>query len=314
MDPTTSTGSSQWHRMCLIPKPHSWQHTLSANQTEPLQWKLGDLPREFRDKLKVEKRIASLKACFYCGTNEEEAKLWACTRCVEIGSIAAYYCSRNCQKLDWIGSHKLNCGFLVPLVTNQPSKRPRHKIAGDMKLRLEAIHSVLLWASQMILKRHNLVKTNTRVIFMFKDITTLSDRWELQFVGMSKIEETTENPSDRTEENNENEPIYTTYFGETPVWNRRIDNRPLVDCGHLSSYVPQWPWLLAQVCAMRNKSDWIAKQRLLLLLAAIQDAAPLSPFEKWRDSFQAPDMRENRVWKLSKVARWERKMGLSLCI
>lgn len=278
---------------------------------------MSDLDQEFQDRIKEEKRIAFFKTCSHCGKSEEEVKLWACARCVESGCIPGYYCSRECQKMAWKSHHKTDCGLPVPKLPNQPSGRPQHKVSEDMKCRLIEIHLVLSWASQMILMKYpDLSKTNTCIHFCFDSISTPSDQWELQYVGVSQIDWTTEQPFKRIGETMGRQAMYSAIFGDINFWNRHIYDEPISDCYHSTSYLPQWPWVVAQICAMRNTSQFIAKQRLCLLLTATWEAAPLSPFEKWRDRYQAPPILEEMlVWGRddSECDEWERKMAPSIC-
>ncbi|KAJ6587521.1 hypothetical protein DFH09DRAFT_1427589 [Mycena vulgaris] len=70
---------------------------------------------------------SSSKACdnMACGLIAEKTEFWRCSECQRV-----YYCSQNCQKLDWVeGGHREACGSIQKFARDHPEYMSRRNVA-----------------------------------------------------------------------------------------------------------------------------------------------------------------------------------------
>lgn len=300
--------------MCEL-YPHSLKN--DHFQTQPYQWSLKDVDAPFIEQLKHETAIATLKYCQQCRVTENEFKLYSCVGCKQAATETSYYCSRECQKKDW-KSHKSTCGagptvsgHLTSLYSDTKAWRRGSK---KVTIRAVAINDILNWASEMLLQNWPLEERKDLCIqFVFDGICTHLDPWVFRGVHVYTMDWT--QPRLKAMANLFGfQPQYELVFGENKHGSLPIRPYPPLGCQHSMVYVPQWPWILAQLCILDdNKSPWVWFQRLRFIMASIENSSPTSPFHKWLNTFAAPTKVIGYPWPISRFDEWQSKMGKVLC-
>ncbi|KIM20101.1 hypothetical protein M408DRAFT_30654 [Serendipita vermifera MAFF 305830] len=159
-------------------------------QTHPYFWSLEDLDAPFIQKLEDENAIAGLKKCSMCKVTELEFKLYTCLGCKYGDCVISYYCSRKCQKKDWLG-HKLTCGGIppLPLMPLSPLDKASHKEAWGFSIRSGATDPILRWASCMILGGYSPdEQKRMSVQFFFDNIATHREPWVLRRINVTRVD------------------------------------------------------------------------------------------------------------------------------
>lgn len=155
-------------------------------------------------------------------------------------------------------------------------------------------------------------RNNLCIHFAFDSIKKHSDPWVFRGVNVTAIDWTT--PKHKGIANTLGvQPMYQIAFGD--IIRDSVPIRPIlrIGCEHENDNVPQWPWVIAQLCEVDNVSPWISMQRLVFLLAVIQNSSPVSPLRKWLNTFAAPKDMSEYPWSISRVDEWQSKMGRVLC-
>lgn len=190
-----------------------------------------------------------------------------------------------------------------------------HTLHDRMSVKFEAQHTHFMqgWASWMILRGCSPYERSTLCVqFMFEGISAFSDPWILQKVDVVNV--------DWNEPNQKAiagvigvRPLCQLIFGGIKRTAMPMGEIPTSGCRHVRDYVPQWPWVVAQICALGNDSGWVATERLKFLLAVIQNPSPICQFRKWLNKFNAPMEVSSYPWTISRTNEWLSKMAKVLC-
>jgi hypothetical protein len=107
-------------------------------------------------------------------------------------------------------------------------------------------------------------------------------------------------------------PVFQLRFGDAEHCPTAVLDDPLhASCYHDHSYVPQWPWIVAQICLMENNGLWVATYRLRCLVSSVYSTPIECPFRAWLNKFTAPtDLNTyHSGWSISKYHQWQTKMS-----
>lgn len=223
----------------------------------------------------------------------------------------------NVKKKDW-KSHKLSCGA-NPAVSQHLASlysrvEPWRKGSRKLTMRATAMSVIMDWASEMFLRNWPLEeRKNLCIQFIFDGISSYSAPWVFRGVNVTTID-WTQPMLKATADTIGFQPHSELVLGESKHGLTPISVVPSLGCQHTMDYVPQWPWVLAQLYNLDdNSSYWVWDQRLRFLMASIQNSSPTSPFRKWLNTFNAPREVIGYPWIISRFDEWQFKMGKVLC-
>ena len=159
------------------------------------------------------------------------------------------------------------------------------------------------WAGEMILRGYSPEqRKNSCIRFIFGSIEEGSDPWI--FEGVDIVPINWEEPRMRPVADSFGmKPMSQILFGDYARTLQPMPEMSLDGCRHLREYVPQWPWVVAQICMLGNTSELICTERLKFILAVVQNPSPVCPFRKWLNRFSAP--MDLVGWRISRFPDWQ---------